>query len=147
MPLRRALLMILTPFLLLRAADPAEDAIRGILDRQQAAWNLGDMPKFVADYHDAPDTTFVGSEVTRGGRQLILERYQRRYSSRAAMGRLVFSAIEVRMLSPEFAIATGQYHLDRRETAFTSSTGPVRKCHDCGSAFQVDAYFVSTAGW
>jgi len=120
---RLALLVFFAPFHLLRAADPAEDAIRGILDRQQAAWNLGDLPKFVADYQDAPDTTFVGSEVTRGGQRAILERYQRRYSSRAAMGRLVFSAIEVRMLSPEFAIATGQYHLERTKEGGGNATG------------------------
>src|SRR5690348_9705598 len=41
-----------------------EDDVRRVLDAQVAAWNRGDIPGFMRTY--APDTVFVGSEVTHG---------------------------------------------------------------------------------
>ena len=55
------------------------DEIRVMLKKSEAAWNRGDLAAFSSDYEDAPETTFIGREVVRGGTKAILDRYRRRY--------------------------------------------------------------------
>ena len=42
-----------------------------------------------------------------------MEDYKRNYSSRASMGTLTFSELEVHPLSDTFAVCIGKYHLER----------------------------------
>jgi hypothetical protein len=102
------ILICWTPLLLAQG-----DEIRTLLAKSEAMWNRGDLAGFTAYYEDAPTTTFIGREVVRGGTQAILERYQRRYPNRDAMGVLSFSEIEVRELAPGLALASGKYDLKR----------------------------------
>src|SRR5580658_7170089 len=74
-------LLCWTPLLFAQA-----DEIRTLLKNSEAAWNRGDLAAFASDYEDSPDTTFIGRESTRGGTQVILERYRRSYPNREAMG-------------------------------------------------------------
>jgi uncharacterized protein (TIGR02246 family) len=92
-------------------------AIRQVMDQQQAAWNRGDVADYMRGYKDAPDTTFVGSGVRKGYRA-ILDSYRKHYASREQMGRLTFSALDVRLLpgadgEVRYAAVTGRFHLDR----------------------------------
>jgi uncharacterized protein (TIGR02246 family) len=87
-------------------------AIKQVLYDQEAAWNRGDIDAFMHAYKDSPDTTFIGKTISHGY-QPILERYQKSYSSRAAMGTLDFSELAVRMLGNDHALVTGRYHLAR----------------------------------
>ena len=92
-------------------------AIRQVMDQQQAAWNRGDVADYMRGYKDAPDTTFVGSSVRKGYRT-ILDSYRKHYASREQMGRLTFSALDVRLLpgadgEVHYAALTGRFHLDR----------------------------------
>lgn len=104
---------------LTRAAVPLDDAaaIRQVMAAQQAAWNRGDVEAFMHGYKDAPDTTFVGSSVRKGYRD-ILASYRAHYATTAQMGRLTFSGIDVRLLpgadgEVRYAAVTGRFHLDR----------------------------------
>ena len=63
-------------------------------------------------YEDAPTTTFVGQTV-QYGYATILERYRKLYATPAAMGKLTFTHLAVRVLDTEYATATGNFHLDR----------------------------------
>jgi uncharacterized protein (TIGR02246 family) len=101
------------------AAGDEAAAIRQAMAAQQAAWNRGDVDAFVQAYKDAPDTTFVGSSVRKGYR-VILQGYRRHYASRAQMGRLAYSELDVRLLpgvdgQVRYAVVTGRFHLDRDE--------------------------------
>jgi uncharacterized protein (TIGR02246 family) len=89
------------------------DEIRAMLKNSEAAWNRGDMVAFASDYEDAPTTTFVGRDVTRGGVDAILARYQRGYPTAEARGVLTFSEIEVRPLGEGYALALGRFALKR----------------------------------
>ena len=89
------------------------DEIIAMLKKSEAAWNRGDMAAFASDYEDAPTTTFVGREVTRGGVDAILARYQRGYPTAEKRGILTFSEIEVRPLGKEYALALGKFSLKR----------------------------------
>jgi uncharacterized protein (TIGR02246 family) len=97
--------------------------ILSLIQDSAAAWNRGDLAGFVTIYEDSPETTFIGREVTRGGRQAILERYERTYPNRDAMGTLGFSEIEVRSLSADIALATGKYELKRNASGGGDASG------------------------
>jgi len=99
-------------------------AIRQVMDQQQAAWNRGDVVDYMRGYKDAPDTTFVGTSVRKGYRT-ILDSYRKHYASREQMGRLTFSALDVRLLPDaggevRYAAVTGRFHLDRTAHGETS---------------------------
>ena len=87
--------------------------IQKLLKDSETAWNRGDLTAFASYYEDAPETTFIGREVTRGGTQAILDRYRRSYPTAEARGTLTFSEIEVRSLAPGVALAIGKYSLKR----------------------------------
>jgi uncharacterized protein (TIGR02246 family) len=103
------------------AAGGADEAgaIRRAMAAQQAAWNRGDVEGFMRVYKDAPDTTFVGSTVRKGYRT-ILASYRQHYASRAQMGRLSYSDLDVRLLpdadgTVRYAVVIGRFHLQRSE--------------------------------
>ncbi len=120
--IRLGMLVALSAFVGVTAAAPLKRAtdviaIEQVMAQQQAAWNRGDVDDFMQGYKDAPDTTFVGSTVRKGYRD-ILASYRQHYASRAQMGRLTFSAIDVRLLPGDdgvvrYAAVTGRFHLDR----------------------------------
>ncbi len=89
-----------------------EAAIQQLLDQQAADWNRGDVEAFMKAYEDSPTTTFVGQKVEYGY-GAILERYKRLYTTPAAMGKLTFSHLAIRVLDYNYATATGNFHLER----------------------------------
>ncbi len=89
-----------------------EDAIRQLLAQQAADWNRGDVEAFMKAYENSSTTTFVGQKVEYGY-SAILERYKRLYTTPAAMGKLTFSDLAIRVLDSNYATATGNFHLDR----------------------------------
>jgi uncharacterized protein (TIGR02246 family) len=89
------------------------DAIRKMMNDSAEAWNRGDLPVFASYYEDSPETTFMGKTIVRGGTQAILERYQKSYPTRDAMGTLTFSEMEVRPLAKGVALVTGRFDLKR----------------------------------
>ena len=114
-------LLVLTCFAPLLLAQT--DDIRAMLQNSAAAWNRGDLPAFASDYEDSPQTTFIGSEVVRGGTKAILDRYRKRYPNREAMGTLTFSEIEVRPLAPGLALTTGKFRLKRTPAGGGDASG------------------------
>lgn len=101
----------------LRAADtPAiQSAVRAVLDQQVKDWNAGDIEKFMRGYDRSEKTRFAsGGNITLGW-QSVLERYQRTYSDKAAMGSLTFSDIDITVASEDTALAFGRWHLKREK--------------------------------
>ena len=94
------------------AQTAPEAAIRQLLDQQTAAWNRGDVDAFMTGYEDSPETTFVGQTV-QYGYATIRDRYKKEYATPAAMGKLTFSHLAIRILDSGYAIATGNFHLER----------------------------------
>jgi uncharacterized protein (TIGR02246 family) len=93
------------------AMSAPDDEIRAVLRLQTEAWNRGDIPAFMEYY--APDTLFVGREKVARGSAALKARYLRDYPTRAHMGVLTFSELEVHRLSASSAYAIGHWHLDR----------------------------------
>jgi ketosteroid isomerase-like protein len=96
----------------LHTASRQELDVIKLLLKQEAAWNRGDIEAFTQSYKDSPDTLFISGRVNRGFAGL-LEEYKHDYPSKAAMGTLAFSELEVHTLDEKFAVCIGKYHLER----------------------------------
>ena len=96
----------------LHTATHEELAVIKVLLAQENAWNKGDLMGFASGYKDAPDTLFITKQVARGYAGL-LDSYRHDYPTRAAMGTLAYTELEVRTLDENFAVVIGRYHLDR----------------------------------
>jgi beta-aspartyl-peptidase (threonine type) len=94
-----------------READKA--AITAVLNRQQAAWNRGDVDAFLLGYWHSPELTFSGSSGVSRGWDGVMARYKKNYPDQAAMGHLDFSELEYRFLGPDAALVLGRWHLNR----------------------------------
>jgi ketosteroid isomerase-like protein len=97
------------------------DVIKVVL-AQENAWNNGDIETFSQAYKDSPDTLFVTNIVNRGFAGLI-ESYKRDYPTRASMGTLGFSELEVHRLDEKFAVVIGRYRLERGKKEGGNATG------------------------
>ena len=93
--------------------EQVSQAIRAVMEAQQAAWNRGDIEGFMDGYERGETTTIVsGDDITRGW-QTVLDRYKQRYNSPGLMGSLTFSELEIQPLSPSYALANGRWQLTR----------------------------------
>src|SRR4051812_7441171 len=78
-----------------------ENAITKVMLDQTAAWNRGDIDGFMRGYWNSDKLVFVsGDNVTRGW-QPTLDRYKKSYDTRATMGTLTFSELEITELSKD----------------------------------------------
>jgi uncharacterized protein (TIGR02246 family) len=115
-------LFLLLALILTVSAPAQETDIRKLMDQQTADWNRGDIDAFMKSYEDSPQTTFVGQKVEYGYAN-ILARYKRLYATPAAMGKLAFTHLAIRVLDTNYAVATGNFHLDRTADAGGSADG------------------------
>jgi ketosteroid isomerase-like protein len=90
-----------------------ERDIKRVMTDQANAWNQGDIAGFMQGYWNSDKLVFVsGDRVTRGWQQ-TLDNYKRSYDSRAKMGTLTFSDLEVSVLSKDAAVVLGSWSLAR----------------------------------
>jgi ketosteroid isomerase-like protein len=91
----------------------SERDITKVLTDQVAAWNRGDIDGFMRGYWKSDKLIFVsGDNVTRGW-QPTLDRYKKSYDTRAKMGTLSFSDLEINVLSKDAAVVLGSWSLAR----------------------------------
>jgi uncharacterized protein (TIGR02246 family) len=83
-----------------------------VIQKSAADWNTGSLEAYMDCYEKSPETTFVGTAVTRGTGD-VLARYRKAYPSRERMGHLTFTELAARPLSADIAIVTGRYTLER----------------------------------
>ena len=110
-------LFLLTVFSITGSAQNSkiESDIRAVMNDQVAAWNRGDIDGFMLGYWNSPKLTFVsGANVTRGW-QPTRDRYKKSYDSRAKMGTLAFSDLEITVLSKDAAVVLGSWSLAREK--------------------------------
>src|SRR5499427_5560193 len=89
--------------------------IRSVLREQQDAWNRGDIDGFMNGYARCASTVFISEDTIRHGWQTVRDRYRKKYSSRAKMGTLMFSDLEITVLSSNWAVASGRWKLKRAD--------------------------------
>lgn len=95
--------------------SPTRAEIADVLGQQAAAWNTGDISAFMRPYWHSPDLTFSsGGRLTRGW-ESALDSYRKRYPTRAIMGHLTFSNLEITELGSDAALMLGRWRLEREE--------------------------------
>ena len=97
----------------LHTASPTELGCIKVLLAQERAWNQGDLDTFSKSYKDAPNILFLSSASISRGFAGMLDTYRQNYPTRAAMGTLTFSNLEVLPLDDRFAVTTGHFALQR----------------------------------
>ncbi|TGY89654.1 DUF4440 domain-containing protein [Marinicauda algicola] len=95
--------------------DVAE--ICAVLEAQQAAWNSGDIYGFMQGYWQSDEMRFASGGAVTTGWEETLQRYLTRYDSRAAMGELAFTGVEVDQVSAGAAVVFGHWQLFREHDA------------------------------
>jgi ketosteroid isomerase-like protein len=96
------------------SADPAAD-IRAVLDAQVRDWNAGSIEGYMDGYARSEALRFASGGRIRTGWQAALDAYRAGYPDRAAMGTLSFEDLDVRILSPGWALVFGRWRLTRAE--------------------------------
>ena len=92
--------------------EPADRAaIAGVLDRQVAAWNRGDLASYMDGYARTPALVFTSGGDIRRGWQDAFDHYQARYATDPkAMGTLAFRVDSIDPVGAGGAVVLG--HLD-----------------------------------
>lgn len=93
----------------------SEKAIRNVLDTQVQAWNTGNIEEFMQGYWQSDSLRFASGGNVKRGWKTTLERYQKSYPNKAAMGKLTFSNLEMTMLAPDAALVFGRWQLQREK--------------------------------
>jgi ketosteroid isomerase-like protein len=98
---------------------PAQDrqAILNVLETQRQAWNRGDVAGYMEGYWKSDSLLFIGSTAPTRGWQATLDRYQKKYPDKAAMGTLTFNILKVELLDATNAFMLGGWHLQRDKDA------------------------------
>ncbi|HEX4911559.1 MAG TPA: nuclear transport factor 2 family protein [Permianibacter sp.] len=96
------------------ASGPEAD-IRSLLADQQAAWNRGDIAGYMQGYWPSPALRFASGGSITYGYDETLQRFSRRYSDRAAMGRLEFEILELLITGEQHAMVFGRWTLHREK--------------------------------
>jgi ketosteroid isomerase-like protein len=105
--------LAITLFAASEQSPTALDQIRSVLQAQQDAWNRGDIDGFMNGYARSASTVFISEDTIARGWQTVRDRYRKRYSNRTKMGTLIFSGLEITLLSSDSAIAFGRWRLKR----------------------------------
>lgn len=73
----------------------AASSVAELLAAQAKAWNDGDVDRFCSVYAD--DAIFLSPSGVTRGRQAVIDRYKKRYPTKALMGTLALKVIDVRV--------------------------------------------------
>ena len=108
--MKPAILALLLPLAACASTSSEVAEVRSIVERQQAAWNAGDVERYMrVGYWASPELTFFsGGDVVRGF-DVVLERYLKRYKQGGAeTGELTFADVVVTPLGSDAAFVRGE---------------------------------------
>ena len=114
--MRKTFLSLLITCLIFSAATAQskdETAIRNSMSEQLAAWNNGNLERFMQTYWQSDSLMFIGKSGITYGWQKTLDNYKKGYPDTAAMGKLDFNILEVKRLSVMYFFVVGKWHLTR----------------------------------
>lgn len=95
------------------AQSKEETIIRNAMNEQLAAWNTGNIDRFMLTYWQSDSLMFIGKSGITYGWQNTLNNYKKGYPDTAAMGKLDFNILEVKRLSVLYFFVVGKWHLTR----------------------------------
>lgn len=96
-------------------ADIDRKEIAETLKNQASAWNAGDIDAFMQDYWNSEELRFASGGDINKSWDTTIARYKSRYPDKAAMGRLAFTDLDVKLLSETDALVFGRWELTRAQ--------------------------------
>jgi beta-aspartyl-peptidase (threonine type) len=104
-------------------------AVKAVLEEQVAAWNAGDLDRFLATYWESEDLVFYSGGTISKGHKAVAARYRKNYQTDGKeMGKLTFLDMEVSMLGSDSAMARAKWKLvTKKETVEGLFTLVMRK--------------------
>ncbi|MFN0082588.1 MAG: YybH family protein [Ferruginibacter sp.] len=113
------------------AQTPDDVIIRNAMSQQTAAWNAGNIDRFMDTYWQNDSLLFIGKNGPTFGWENTLKNYKKSYPDTAAMGKLSFELIAVKRLSVLYYSVVGKWQLTRSmgnvEGAFTLLFKKIKK--------------------
>ena len=95
----------------LKEKEKAE--INNLLEKQVAAWNAGNLEKFMETYWNSEKLVFVGSRGPTYGWQATLDNYKKGYPDKVAMGKLNFKILNISKIDKKTVFVIGRFELTR----------------------------------
>lgn len=89
------------------------DEILAVLDKQETAWNKGDIASYMLGYWHNDKLRFVSEGEFQFGWQNMLNAYQDNSVDKSALGQLSFIVDEIKMLNNNAAVVTGNWSIIR----------------------------------
>ncbi len=106
------LLLQLVLFTNAGAQTKDEMLIRSAMNEQTAAWNAGDMTRYMNTYWKSDSIMFIGKNIEYGWDN-VLKNYKKSYPDTAAMGKLNFELLSLKRLSVMYYSVVGKWYLKR----------------------------------
>jgi uncharacterized protein (TIGR02246 family) len=108
------------------AAPSTQGSIQTVMDASAAAWNSGDLDRFMGCYDRSPTITYVNATHVIHGYDAIRAMYGERFGggSTAAMGQLSLEIVDFRQIGADHAYVVGRFHLHRDAAHGGDATGP-----------------------
>jgi ketosteroid isomerase-like protein len=115
MSMRKILLLAILLFSIQGFAQKLDDAkaILKILEKQTYEWNKGNIDSFMNGYWQSDSLMFIGKSGVTYGYDNTLANYKKGYGDTAKMGKLYFTILHMRKLSPEYYFVVGKWFLKR----------------------------------
>jgi hypothetical protein len=89
------------------------NSIQAIMNRQENAWNEGNIDQFMIGYWESDSLTFIGKSGLNYGWKKTLLNYKKSYPSPEDMGILTFNNLSTEVLSEDVALVIGKWRLNR----------------------------------
>lgn len=105
-------LLLLSIYSFSQKLDDAK-AILKILEKQTNEWNKGNIDSFMNGYWQSDSLMFIGKSGVTYGYDNTLSNYKKGYGDTAKMGKLYFTILHMRKLSPEYYFVVGKWFLKR----------------------------------
>lgn len=95
------------------AQSTDEKQIKHILQLQEAAWNKGNLEKFMQGYWQNDSLMFIGKNGITYGYHATLNNYKKNYPDTAYMGKFTSTILQIKKLSKEYYFVVGKWFLQR----------------------------------
>lgn len=100
--------------LIVSAQPDSEHAIRKVMADQADAWNTGSIEGFMKGYWNNDSLVFVGQSGLTYGYTQTLNNYKKHYDTPEKMGKLFFTLLSIKRLSPDYCFVLGKWLLKRQ---------------------------------
>ena len=93
--------------------DGMPQEVAAVMERQQYAWNHGDLEGFMQGYWRSDSLMFIGKSGVTQGHAATLYRYKAGYPDIDAMGKLTFTNVQWLSLGSDHGWLLGEWKLER----------------------------------